>query len=91
MSKTKLENKINNKWNDEEVLENLALLLDRVKVGTTFVQNDDGALTHSICVFSAGDKVIVSDPVEFEWPLMLMPQPEALKKVDKEEDTNGNS
>ncbi len=89
MTKTELQEHINDKWNDEELLENFALFLDRVRVGTTFVQNDDGALTHSVCAFQAGDKVIVSDPSEFEWPLMLMPKPEAFTKT--EEDTNGNS
>ena len=82
MNKTELQEHINEKWNDEEVLENFALFLDKVNVGTTFVQNEDGALTHSVCAFQVGDKIIVSDPAEFEWPLMVMPKPKAFDKKE---------
>jgi hypothetical protein len=82
MDKTELKEYINEKWDDEEVLEYFGLFLDRVNVATSFLQNEDGGLTHSVCVFQVNDKVIVSEPAEFEWPLMMMPKPEAFSKKE---------
>lgn len=79
--KNKLHNQIEKEWTDKEVLENFGKFLDRVSVATSFLTNDDGAITHSVVMFKCGDKVLVSDPSEFEWPLMLMPKPEALADV----------
>ena len=79
MTKTELKENIDNNFNDEEVLEYFSLFLDRVNVGNTFVQNEDGAITHSVMAFQCGDKIIVSDPSEFDWPLMVMPKPKAME------------
>lgn len=70
MSK-KLKEKINEKWDDAEVLENFGLFLDRVTATTAFLGNDDGHLTHEVMVFQSGDKVLVSDPRELDVPLTL--------------------
>lgn len=76
---SKLENKIHNKWTDEEVLEKLGLFLKRVNVQSSFIQNSDGLFTHEVIVFQAGDKVLVSEPNQLEWPLQTLPKPKALE------------
>lgn len=74
----KIDKKIK-EWDDEECLYNFSKFFERVGITTQFVQNDDGLLTHQVLTMQCGDKIIVSDPHELEWPLQLMPMPEALK------------
>lgn len=64
-------------WTDEECLNNAVKFFDRVDVSTKFIENADGLITHQLHLLIAGDKVLASDPVEFEWPLQRMPMPEA--------------
>jgi len=66
-------------WDDEKTLENFMKFFDRVDVGTQFIQNDDGLLVAQVVVFRCGEKVVVSDPRELEWPLQPMPVPESFE------------
>lgn len=68
-------------WTDEECLLNVTKFFDRVETATQFIENSDGLLTHQFQLLIAGDKVLASDPVEFEWPLQRMPMPEAFQGV----------
>lgn len=73
-----LEKKIE-KWSDEEVLMNFGKFFERVQVKSQFVQNAEGLLTHQIMTMVCGDKILLSEPMELEWPLQPMPMPEAFK------------
>lgn len=79
-NKTKLEKKID-KWSDEKCLENFAKFLDRVSISTSFIQQEEGLLTHQIIVVRCGDKALTSDPQELDWPLQALPVPEAFKDI----------
>lgn len=83
MSKKTLEQKIE-KWDDTEVLENLAKFLEsgRVTFNTQFVETEEGMFTHQLMTIRCGDKVIVSEPQELDWPVQLMPMPEAFNTKD---------
>lgn len=73
--------KLLEKMTDEEVLASTYLTLaTRVDIATEFVQNEEGALTHETLILKCGDKVFTSEPQPFEWPLQMLPVPEALKK-----------
>lgn len=75
-----LENKINNKWDDETCLNNLKLFLnERVKVGVKFLTDEDDLIHGYTVVFVAGDNILPSGLVEFEWPWQPMPMPEAFE------------
>ncbi len=66
-------------WSDDEVLENIAKFLSRVTMSSQFGEAADGAITHIMMVLQSGDSAIVSDPMEFEWPLQRMPMPDSLR------------
>lgn len=66
-------------WTDDECLEAVALLLERVDVDTRFIRNEDNLITHQMVIIGCGDKVIASDPMKFDWPLQQLPVPEALE------------
>jgi len=66
-------------WDEEETLKNLSLFLDKVEGLVKFIESEEGAITHSMIVLKCGDKILCSDPYEFEWPLQRMPIPESLK------------
>lgn len=66
-------------WTDEQVLEVFGTFLERVGLASQFVQNEDELFTHQILTIQCGDKIIVSEAQELEWPLQLLPMPEALK------------
>ena len=71
--------KIIEEGTDEEVLSLMGKFLDRVNVGAKFVEDEEGLITHQILVLQCGEKVIVSEPDEFEWPLQRLPMPDALR------------
>lgn len=66
-------------WKDEEVLEILACFLERVDMSSQFGETQEGVLTHIMLVLQAGESAIVSNPMEFEWPLQRMPMPDSLR------------
>ena len=66
-------------WTDEEVLEVLSTFLGRVDMSSQFGETSEGVLTHLMLVLQAGESAIVSNPMEFEWPLQRMPMPDALR------------
>ena len=75
---SKIDKKIK-EWDDTETLENFMKFFDRVDIATQFVQNDDGLLVAQVLVFKSGDKIVISDPSELEWPLQPMPIPESFE------------
>lgn len=74
----KLEKKIA-EWSDEECLLNFGKFFERVSVTTQFIQDPQGLLTHQIITMVCGDKILLSEPSELEWPLQPLPMPEAFK------------
>lgn len=64
---------------EEECLTLFSEFFDRLEVGAKFVENEEGLITHQFLVIRCGDKVLVSDPDEFEWPLQRLPMPDALQ------------
>jgi len=66
---------------NEELLEMISKFIGRVEISSQFGETDEGILTHIMLVLQAGDSAIVSDPMEFEWPLQRMPMPDALRGV----------
>lgn len=80
MSSVSLKDKIENKWDDETVLEKLQLFLqNKTKVGVHFDTDNDGLIHGYTILFVAGEKILSSAPVEFEWPWQMLPIPEAMK------------
>ncbi len=80
MSSASLKDKIENKWDDETILERLQLFLqNKAKVGVHFNTDSDGLVHGYTILFVVGDKILPSAPVEFDWPWQLMPIPEAMK------------
>lgn len=68
-----------NEWTDEEVLINFGKFLDRVRIGTTFIENDDGAIVGQGISLVCGDKAVMSEPNPLDWPLMRVPVPEDME------------
>lgn len=69
-------------WNDEECLENFSKFLDRVHIASEFMRDDEDELyTHERLHISCGESYFSSDPQELDWPLQMLPIPEALKGV----------
>lgn len=66
-------------WTDEECLEQFSKFLERVGFSTQFIQDDEGLMTHQILTMQCGDKIVVSEPQELEWPLQPLPMPEAFR------------
>lgn len=64
---------------DEECLALISKFFDRVDIGAKFIEDEEGLITHQLLVLQCGDKVIVSDPDEFAWPLQRLPMPQALQ------------
>lgn len=67
-------------WSDEECLYNFTKFLDRVQIGSGFVQDENGFFTHEIVEMKCGESILQSDPLELDWPLELVKFPEELKK-----------
>jgi hypothetical protein len=80
LSSASLKDKIENKWDDETILDKVQLFFnDKVKAGVHFTTDSDGLIHGYTVLFVAGKKVLPSAPVEFDWPLQPMPIPEAMK------------
>lgn len=63
-----------NKWSDNECLAVLQVLLSgRVTLGTSYISNKEGILTHQRLSATCGDSVIESEPEEL--PMALAPLP----------------
>ena len=70
------------KWTDEEVLTNLGAILGRASISTEFVTEDvedQTIITHEVMVAVCGDKAVFSEPRALDWPLQMMPIPEAFQ------------
>lgn len=66
---------------DEDVLNAFCEFFRRVDITTDLVQdNESGLITHQVMVIRCGEKVIVSAPLAYEWPM----QPANLPKKAKE-------
>ncbi len=63
----------------EAILTVFSMFLDQVQIASQFIQNEDDIFTHQLLTMVCGDKIIVSEPRELEWPLQMMPMPEVLK------------
>lgn len=72
------------KWTDEEVLTNLSTIMTRASITTDFVteeMEDNTIITHEVLAAICGDKAMFSEPRALDWPLQLMPMPEAFKST----------
>lgn len=63
----------------EEALRKLVELLDYIEITTQFIQDEDGVIRSHILNITAGSKVLSSNPIELQWPMQVMPLPEAFK------------
>lgn len=69
-------------WSDEECLQQFSKFLQRIEVRSEFIQDEEDELyTHERLIVSCGEKFFSSDPQELEWPLQMLPMPDAFKKV----------
>lgn len=77
------------KWTDEEVLTNLnAILQHRASITTDYVTErlDDDIdspeiiVAEVLCIVS-GNKAVFSEPRKLDWPLQMMPVPEAFASL----------
>ena len=64
---------------NEEALRKLVALLDDIEITTQFIQDDDGLIRTHVLNITAGDKILSSNPIELQWPMQVMPLPEAFK------------
>lgn len=65
---------------DEQVLLVFSKFLTRVSMSTEFIQDpEDDLFTHQMMLIACGDKIIGSEPEEMEWPLQMLPIPEAFE------------
>jgi len=55
---------------DEQCLVALAGLMQRIKMRTRVIQDEDGIIHSQIAMFIAGDKVLGSQPSPFEVPMV---------------------
>ena len=69
-------------WSDEECLAVFSSFFERINLSSQFIENDDGLLTHQVMTIQCGDKIIVSDPSQFDWPLQVLPRPQALSELN---------
>jgi len=71
-------------WTDEEVLTNLTSLLTRASITTEFVteeMEEQTIITHEVLIAQCGDKAVFSAPRALDWPLQMMPVPDAFREV----------
>lgn len=66
-------------WSDIECLKHFLMFIPRVGIGTQFVQNDVGFITHQVMEIQCGDQVFVSNPRQLDWPLEPVAFPEEHK------------
>lgn len=69
-------------WDDIEVLENLSKFFPRVSIGTEFVQNQHGFLTHEVLRLICGDNTMSSPPRLLDWPLEPVAYPGEKDKLN---------
>lgn len=55
---------------DEQCLTALASVMQRVKMRTRVIQDEDGIIHSQIAMFISGDKVLASTPSPFEIPMV---------------------
>lgn len=67
-------------WDDKECLRNFLRFIPRVGIGTQFIQNDVGFITHQVLEIVCGDQVFVSHPREMDWPLEPVAFPDEHKE-----------
>lgn len=65
------------KWSDEEVLTEFFKFYPRVSQVTELIPNEEGAVIAQVLVTMAGNKIVISEPVALDWPLMPVPKPDA--------------
>lgn len=64
-------NHVNNAATDEELLVLFSILANRIALATEFISDeDDDIVTDTVLIAIAGDKMLVSDPVELDDPLI---------------------
>lgn len=63
-------------WDDEECLKNFLRFIPRIGIGTEFVQNDVGMITHQVLKIVCGEFTFTSHPRQLEWPLEPVALPE---------------
>jgi len=67
-------------WTDEEVLNQILKFSPRVVFDSEFVQDQEtGMVTHQILIIRSGEKFVMSEPQQLDWPLQPMPVPEAFE------------
>lgn len=64
---------------DEEVLLIFSKFLNRVSMSSEFIQDEEGLFTHEMMLIACGDRMIASEATELEWPLQMLPLPEAFQ------------
>lgn len=67
-------------WDDKECLRNFLRFIPRIGIGTQFIQNDVGFITHQVLEIQCGDQVFISHPRELDWPLEPVAFPEEHKE-----------
>lgn len=70
------------KWSDEECLNYFTMFLNRIEVGSGFLQDDNGFFTHEVLQIACGEKMTTSDPMRLDWPLEPVRMPEGMPKKD---------
>lgn len=60
-------------WTDEECLLQFGKFLGRVKLATTLVQDDEGAVVGKQITCLCGEMGIQSEVRDLDWPLMRVP------------------
>lgn len=71
------------KWSNKKLIEKFSELTTRVQVRPHFVQSEPGLVTHIVLEAVAGENKVASDPLALEWPLMVMPKPDAFMTQDE--------
>lgn len=66
-------------WDDRECLQNFMKFIPRVGLGTDLIQDEHGFITHKVLQIQCGGFVIVSPPIELDWPLEPVVFPEEHK------------
>lgn len=63
-------------WDDAECLRNFLRFIPRIGIGTQFIQNDVGFVTHQLLEIQCGEHVFISHPRELDWPMEPVAFPE---------------
>ena len=68
-------------WTDEETLQEFVKFLTRVRILSELVQNEEGAYVGKQVSLLCGDRMINSEVLPLDWPLMQCPVPEGYATV----------